>query len=126
MARLPSSLPITSPPKTDNGGSGPKLLSVAVAVLPVVPGGGDTVTVLSIWPVAVERMFTVKRNVAVPFTGRSIVALMSLPPVAGVTDDPTPAVVALQKPLAPCGDGRRSRTMPPLRKLGPELVTTIV
>ena len=59
------------------------LVSVAVAVLPVVPCGGDTVTVFVMSPVASDLMFTVNRNFAVPPTARLIVSFSAPEPLAG-------------------------------------------
>ena len=65
------------------------LVSVAVAVLPAVPSGGETVTVFVMSPVASDLMFTVNRNVAVPPTARLIVSFSAPTPLAGPVE-PTP------------------------------------
>ena len=62
---------------------GAVFVSVAVAVLPTVPAGGDTVTVFVMSPVASDLMFTVNRNVAVPPAARLIVSFSAPTPFAG-------------------------------------------
>ena len=99
-------------------------VSVAVAVLPVVPCGGDTVTVFVMSPVASDLMFTVNRNVAVPPAARLIVSLSGPEPLKGPVE-PTPLYVAVHEAVLTCG-GNASTTFPFARKLGPAFVAMIV
>ena len=93
-------------------------------MLPVVPCGGDTVTVFVISPIASDLMFTVNKNVAAPPTARLIVSFNAPLPFAGPVD-PTPVYVAVHVAVLTCG-GRASTTLPFAKKLGPELVAMIV
>ena len=99
-------------------------VSVAVAVLPVVPSGGETVTVLVMSPVASDLMVTVNRNVAAPPAARLIVSLSGPDPLAGPVE-PAPVYVAVHDAVLTCG-GNASTTLPFAKKLGPEFVATIV
>jgi hypothetical protein len=99
-------------------------VSVAVAVSPVVPGGGETVTVFVMLPVASDLMFTVNRNVAVPPTAKLIVSLSGPEPLAGPLE-PAPLYVAVHDAVLTCG-GNASTTFPFAKKLGPEFVAMIV
>ena len=99
-------------------------VSVAVAVLPVVPAGGETVTVFVMSPVASDLMVTVNRNVADPPAARLIVSLSGPEPLAGPVE-PAPLYVAVHDAVLTCG-GNASTTLPLAKKLGPEFVATIV
>ena len=84
------------------------LVSVAVAVLPVVPSGGDTVTVFVMSPVASDLIFTVNRNVADPPAAKLIVSFSAPLPLAGPVE-PAPVYVAVHVAVLTCG-GNASTT----------------
>src|SRR5437763_538402 len=87
-------------------------VSVSVAVLlagvgSVRPAGGVTVAVLARGPVAAGSICTVKLNVTVAPTGRSIVVPSPpLPPLGPLTAPPPVAPTNAQlPPIAPAGKG---------------------